>query len=143
MLFRRSNDSRKMRRDADCMRLQYHVPLPLDHFFFCFLPPVAAGAYKIISIVLPFLHGIDGATKHTILSDMVLCWGVSFVVRRRDIGPLVVWADGQDAKLTPKRAALTRDHALHLAKSIVVYAHSHAAAKVGYRSVETFVVSRL
>jgi hypothetical protein len=22
----------------------HHVPLPLDHFFFCFLPPVAAGA---------------------------------------------------------------------------------------------------
>ena len=21
-----------------------HVPLPLDHFFFCFLPPVAEGA---------------------------------------------------------------------------------------------------
>ena len=25
--------------------VRYHVPLPLDHFFFCFLPPVAAGAY--------------------------------------------------------------------------------------------------
>lgn len=23
-----------------------NVPLPLDHFFFCFLPPVAAGAYS-------------------------------------------------------------------------------------------------
>ncbi len=23
-----------------------YVPLPLDHFFFCFLPPVAAGAYE-------------------------------------------------------------------------------------------------
>lgn len=28
----------RMDMDGDC------VPLPLDHFFFCFLPPVAAGA---------------------------------------------------------------------------------------------------
>ena len=24
--------------------VRYHIPLPFDHFFFCFLPPVAAGA---------------------------------------------------------------------------------------------------
>jgi hypothetical protein len=26
------------------------IPLPLDHFFFCFLPPVAAGAMFAIGV---------------------------------------------------------------------------------------------
>ena len=30
--------------------LRLHVPLPLDHFFFCFLPPVAAGALGTVSV---------------------------------------------------------------------------------------------
>jgi hypothetical protein len=29
--------------------LRCHVPLPFDHFFFCFLPPVATGAFRIVS----------------------------------------------------------------------------------------------
>lgn len=28
-----------------------HVPLPLDHFFFCFLPPVGAGAWKVLALL--------------------------------------------------------------------------------------------
>lgn len=30
-----------------------NVPLPLDHFFFCFLPPVAAGACARLVPALP------------------------------------------------------------------------------------------
>jgi hypothetical protein len=30
-----------------------HVPLPFDHFFFCFLPPVAAGAFYTVSGLFP------------------------------------------------------------------------------------------
>lgn len=30
--------------DVDVRECDGHIPFPLDHFFFCFLPPVAAGA---------------------------------------------------------------------------------------------------
>ena len=29
---------------AEVARKKSHIPFPFDHFFFCFLPPVAAGA---------------------------------------------------------------------------------------------------
>ena len=44
-VFERAADGFGGCRGAECVRCgAYHVPLPLDHFFFCFLPPVAAGA---------------------------------------------------------------------------------------------------
>lgn len=33
-------------------RQSVHIPLPLDHFFFCFFPPVAAGAILTDLLVL-------------------------------------------------------------------------------------------
>jgi hypothetical protein len=39
--------------------LRYHVPLPLDHFFFCFLPPVAAGACQLVSACPCSLMPVD------------------------------------------------------------------------------------
>lgn len=39
---------RKLRFGEDSMMVVC-VPLPLDHFFFCFFPPVAAGAWCILS----------------------------------------------------------------------------------------------
>ena len=37
-----------------------HVPFPLDHFFFCFLPPVAAGAYVVA-------YGLSVSNRFSIL----------------------------------------------------------------------------
>jgi hypothetical protein len=48
----------KAERSADCA-LRYHVPLPLDHFFFCFLPPVAAGACQLVSACPCSLMPVD------------------------------------------------------------------------------------
>lgn len=44
------------------------VPLPLDHFFFCFLPPVAAGAYSFVNtcVDLAFIQSAR-ATYHDCL----------------------------------------------------------------------------
>lgn len=33
-----------------------NVPFPFDHFFFCFLPPDAAGACKGWSVIWSFAH---------------------------------------------------------------------------------------
>ena len=46
-----------------------HIPFPLDHFFFCFLPPVAAGAWN--RSVLSLYLNTKGSKRHTILSDVV------------------------------------------------------------------------
>ena len=32
-------------------RLYSNVPFPFDHFFFCFFPPVAAGAFGHMSVM--------------------------------------------------------------------------------------------
>lgn len=53
-----------------------HVPLPLDHFFFCFLPPVAAGAYRGVSISsIREVSRFRSARVRTILKDVVLVEG--------------------------------------------------------------------
>jgi hypothetical protein len=44
------------------------VPLPFDHFFFCFLPPVAAGACHI-SVSFGGFVLVAGCLGLTILSD--------------------------------------------------------------------------
>ena len=55
-----------------------HIPFPLDHFFFCFLPPVAAGAWN--KSVLSLSDYTQGSQLHTILSDVVDVMGqVSWV----------------------------------------------------------------
>jgi hypothetical protein len=43
--------------------LRSHVPLPLDHFFFCFLPPVAEGAWEL-SVTTGPLRGGCGVHYH-------------------------------------------------------------------------------
>jgi hypothetical protein len=53
--------------------VRYHVPLPFDHFFFCFLPPVATGAFDIVSIYCSS-HGAPlCSARRTILSDVWEC----------------------------------------------------------------------
>jgi len=37
------------------------VPLPLDHFFFCFFPPVAAGAWCNLSAPMRLCESIERA----------------------------------------------------------------------------------
>ena len=41
------------------------IPLPFDHFFFCFLPPVAAGAYALYQ---PRSSMFSIRTNHTIFT---------------------------------------------------------------------------
>jgi hypothetical protein len=50
--------------------VRYHVPLPFDHFFFCFLPPVAAGAFMIVSIYCSSHGAPFYSARRTILLDV-------------------------------------------------------------------------
>ena len=40
------------------------IPLPLDHFFFCFLPPVGAGAWGMCQREEGRRRGTQGGTHH-------------------------------------------------------------------------------
>jgi hypothetical protein len=52
-----------------CMSaLRSHVPLPLDHFFFCFLPPVAEGACKLLATTVLVRGRYGDHFSHTMLS---------------------------------------------------------------------------
>lgn len=57
-------------------RQSVHVPLPLDHFFFCFFPPVAAGAILTDLLVLRWRGGcrdVGGRSMEEVRSVPLFC----------------------------------------------------------------------
>lgn len=52
------NQCTRGRQDGDSDEHDVHVPFPLDHFFFCFFAPVAAGA--ILTDLLGLRWDVDG-----------------------------------------------------------------------------------
>jgi hypothetical protein len=86
--------------------------------------------------MFPSLRGVDIATKtyHFVGCGVVL----RSVLRRQDR----YWAaaggsvDGQDARLTSKRVASTRDQVLHSVENIVVpHVFTYSGKRQGYQSL--------
>ena len=56
-------DCQCVRRGGNAQDVDDGVPFPFDHFFFCFLPPVAAGACSLL-IQCSRRGGLNGTTYH-------------------------------------------------------------------------------